>query len=515
MPRIPVVDDVLGPMHGPPLPEPGEPGWSIWPREVWPAQPLAAAPVRVVLAAAGAALAGTAVLHPGGYGIGYLLTGLLVFAAVYGTAGRASRPVEWAGISLTLALLTVPALLAAEWVNALAMLAAWIVGWATVAGAQTWAAVLGAPWLPAALPARVWGWTRLSVQRVELPGGRGDLRRPALVAAVTVGLLAVFGLLFAGADTAFAHTVGHLVPSLDVGGLISRGYVFALVGALVLFGAYLLRSAPRLELLVPRRDRPVARWEWAVPLAALDVLFAAFVAVQTAVLFGGHRHVLETAGLTYAEYARQGFWQLLAVSVLTMLVIAVTLAVAGRTAPDDRRWIRALIGTLCGLSVVIVASAVHRMWLYQQAYGFTELRLLVITVELWLGVVFALIAVAGIRMAGWWLPRAVLAAGALSLLGLAAVNPDRLIADRNIDHYLQTGNLDTAYLSRLSPDALPALDRLPEPLRGCVRARVAGAAGASPRAWQEFNLSWSRAAAEPVAPVPAGVCDVADRRAAP
>ena len=58
-----------------------------------------------------------------------------------------------------------------------------------------------------------------------------------------------------------------------------------------------------------------------MPLGVLDALFLAFVAVQATVLFGGHAHVLETEGLTYAEYARQGFWQLLWVSALTLLVL--------------------------------------------------------------------------------------------------------------------------------------------------------------------------------------------------
>ena len=157
-------------------------------------------------------------------------------------------------------------------------------------------------------------------------------------------------------------------------------------------------------------------------------------------LFGGHAHVLETAGLTYAEYARQGFWQLLWVSGLTLLVLSVVIRVAGRATAADRRVLRVLVGILCATSVVVVISAIHRMWLYQQAYGFSTERLMVITIEVWLGVVFLLVAAAGIRMSARWLPRAVLVAGVLALLGLAALNPERLIADRNIDRFEQTGN---------------------------------------------------------------------------
>ncbi len=74
------------------------------------------------------------------------------------------------------------------------------------------------------------------------------------------------------------------------------------------------------------------------------LLFGGFVAVQATVLFGGARHVLETAGLTSAEYARQGFWQLLAVTVLTLLVIGVVVRFARRESVVDRTWLRVLLG---------------------------------------------------------------------------------------------------------------------------------------------------------------------------
>jgi hypothetical protein len=198
--------------------------------------------------------------------------------------------------------------------------------------------------------------------------------------------------------------------------------------------------------------------------------------------------VLQTEGLTYAEYARQGFWQLLWASALTLLVLSVVIRVAGRQAESDRRLLRILVGILCATSVVVVVSAIHRMWLYQQAYGFSVQRLVVITIELWLGAVFILVAAAGIRMTAWWLPRAVLLAGALALLGLAATNPERLIAERNIDRYQQGEVLDTGYLERLSPDIEPALAGLPASLRLCPLYR-----SDERDPWYEFNLSRWRA----------------------
>ena len=70
--------------------------------------------------------------------------------------------------------------------------------------------------------------------------------------------------------------------------------------------------------------------EWLVPIVVLDALFLTFVTVQLTVLFGGHRHVLGTEGLTYAEYARSGFGQLVVVTLLTLSVVAATVRFAPR-----------------------------------------------------------------------------------------------------------------------------------------------------------------------------------------
>ncbi|ALI29121.1 hypothetical protein XA26_53290 [Mycolicibacterium fortuitum] len=482
------VSGLPAPLIGPAQPRQGEPGWTVWSRRVWPLVPLAAAPRRVLASALVAGLVGTAVWRVSVLSVGYLVVGVLVFGVVYGTAPRRPSRVESFGIGLTLALLAVPALLAAEWMGALCLSAAWIVGWCTLAGGGTWTAVFSGPFLPWVLFGRLRGWVEQAV-KAWLPDRSGlpSLGRVAAVAGLTVGLVVVFGALFAAADPAFAHFAGNLVPSFDGVDFAARAVVFGIVVTFVLGGAYLVRFPPRLDALAPAPMQPVPRWEWALPLGVLDALFVAFVAVQATVLFGGHTHVLETEGLTYAEYARQGFWQLLWVSALTLLVLSGVIRVAGRGTAADRRLVRILVGILCATSIVVVISSIHRMWLYQQAYGFSTERLMVITTEVWLGVVFVLVAIAGIRMTGRWLPRAVLVAGALALLGLAALNPERLIADRNIDRFEQTGALDAEYLSGLSSDIDPALARLPEHVRSCVQSHRAQS-----DPWYQFNLSrWS------------------------
>jgi Domain of unknown function (DUF4173) len=94
--------------------------------------------------------------------------------------------------------------------------------------------------------------------------------------------------------------------------------------------------------------------------------------------------------------------------------------------------------------------------------------------ETWLGVLVVLVLLAGIRLRARWLAGAVVATAGATLLVLGAVNPDNFVADRNVDRYQATGKLDVGYLQALSADAVPAVDRLPEPVRSCVLLGMSG-----------------------------------------
>jgi hypothetical protein len=252
-------------------------------------------------------------------------------------------------------------------------------------------------------------------------------------------------------------------------------------------GVYLRASSPDLSGLDQPTARPVNRIEWAVPLGLLTLLFAAFVTVQLTVLFGGDRHVLATAGLTYAEYARGGFWQLCVVTVLTLAVLAGAAHRAPRDTAADRTLIRLVLGSLTLLSLVIVASALSRMRAYIGAYGLTELRLLVACCEGWFGVVLVMVLVAGLRLRATWLPRTAIAVGVLALVVLAVANPDRLIAESNL-HRPHQGH-DLMYLAGLSPDAVPALLGLAPGERSCVLGIMHGRLGDDPGDWRGWNLA--------------------------
>jgi hypothetical protein len=234
--------------------------------------------------------------------------------------------------------------------------------------------------------------------------------------------------------------------------------------------------------------------EWALPLILLNLLFAVFNAVQLTVLFGGYEKVLSQTGLTYAEYARQGFWQLLWATLLTLVVIALALHWAPRDGARDRTLVRSVLGTLCLLTLVVVASALRRMDLYVDAYGLTRLRVSVAAMELWLGLVLVLIMAAGLLGARrLHLPRAVAVSAAVGVLAFGLLSPDGLVAERNVQRYERTGKIDIGYLDGLSADAVPALDRLPEPLRSCALVHIARDLDADETPWYAVSRAETRA----------------------
>jgi hypothetical protein len=388
----------------------------------------------------------------------------------------------WA--AATVALLGVGTFRAAGWLFLLCLFTATVTGALALVSGRSLRSIAAAYTMPAIAAFRAMPWLVRSAAGIRRPAGTANVRVAATV-SVSVALLIVFGALFASADAAFAEAVSHLVPDVNAGSTFRWIFVFVVAGMLLGGAAFLRSGSPDLSKLDATEGRKLNPFEWAVPIGALVLLFAGFVAVQLTVLFGGNGHVLQTDGLTYAQYARGGFWQLSFVTGLTLVVLAGAARWAPREKPADRLLLRVLLGALAGLTLVIVASALHRMNVYAETYGLTRMRLLVACCEAWFGLVLLLVMAAGLRIRAVWLPKVAVAAAVFALLGLAAANPDGMIAGYNIK---QDRRLDLAYLGRLSPDAVPALAALPPAQRDCVLGRINVSLRDGREDWRGWNL---------------------------
>jgi signal transduction histidine kinase len=419
---------------------------SLWP-DAGPGRPglVAAALVAGVLAAL--------VLPEHGVGLGVGL----VFAVVCGVVLAASGWRRWGPLAVADAVL-VALLLGtmlyrdAEWITVLCLFAALGLVVVSVTRAGSVLAMLAAAAAVPLASLRGLPWLDRSLRPVGKTQSWVPVARTVGISAV---LLLVFGALFASADAVFARWVDAVTPDITWNDLPARVVLALFVAAGTLCAVFVALAPPALDRAVLPMRPARRRFEWLAPLLAVDAVFAIFLAAQAAALFGGHRYLRDSTGLTYAEYVHQGFGQLTIATVLTLTVFA---WVAHRAAPDRVR--DAALGALGLMTLVVVVSALYRMHVYEEAYGFTRLRLLVSVFEGWLGVVVLLVLVAGALRARW-LVRTAVRLGAVGLLGLAVLNPDLWIAEHNLDRAgTSTVPVDYAYLSDLSLDAYPALVRL-------------------------------------------------------
>ena len=467
-------------------------------------------PVPATLAAAAVAGTTAAAAVDASPGAGLVVAGAVAALAVGLQRGRRgwSRP-DLGLAALSLGLLLVAAVRDAEWLVPLCLLASAGLGALAVSGGRSWGATLLTPAAVGLAALRALPWVARS--RTGTTGTPVAVLRTGLV---TVLLLGVFGALLASADAAFARLVALALPEVRLGELPARAVLAAVVATLVLGLSYLAVAPPPWSRVEQPPADAVRRAEWVVPVAALDLLLLTFLVVQSTVLFGGREHVLRTAGLTAAEYARSGFGQLLVVTALVLLVVAAAVRWAPRHEPADRLVVRSALGLLLLLALAVAVSALSRLRLYEQAFGATPARLLAAAVVVWLAVVLLLVAAAGSRWpAGGTggLPRAVAASAGAVLLLLAVVDADALVAGRNVDRALAGAELDGAALGELSADAVPALDRLPEPQRSCALGPVAQRlAETADGGWLGANAARRTArellAERPVLPVDPAVC---------
>src|SRR3990170_3665388 len=327
---------------------------------------------------------------------------------------------------------------------------------------------------------------------------------------IATPLVLLFAILFASADAVFSRIVGDLLDwHLDLGSLPGR-LVIVVVAAWLAAGVLVFVSVgeehvPDAEVLMAWERRPrLGATEAVTVLIVLDLLFATFVALQGAYLFGG-RDTLAASGLTYAEYARRGFFELLAVA---LVVGGLTLALETFVRRRTRAYLVGAI-SLVILTVAVLASALLRLRLYQEAYGWTELRFYVLAAIAWLaiGSLTAVFTLATDRSR--WLLHAMLVVSFAFALAFNLIGPVRLVAERNIERAIHPelvapggeSGLDVAYLASLGDDAIPVLAKhlcdLPASLGAEAEAALADQVSwlrhdDPGRAWQAWNLSRER-----------------------
>lgn len=310
--------------------------------------------------------------------------------------------------------------------------------------------------------------------RARDSGIHRPLRRVGVGLLIAFPFLCVFTVLFSSADLIFGQAVNNVMQSFNIPDLIGHTLLtmtlsWGMMGLL----AYALAQASRPAL--PHSDEAegvkpthsgdaitlslrgkLGFVEASVVLFSVNALFLVFVAIQFAALFGGEAF-LQSQNLTYSEYARRGFFELLAVALITLSLILGLDMFTRRESPAQRVIFLMGSGMMTAMTIIILGSAYGRMQLYELAYGFTHLRVYPHVFMIWLAIVlagfFLLLLINRTRQ----FATLAFVAGIGFLVTLNLLNPDAFIARQNIARYQRGESLDIDYLGTLSADAVPHL----------------------------------------------------------
>jgi len=263
---------------------------------------------------------------------------------------------------------------------------------------------------------------------------------------LSLPVLLVLVPLLSAADAIFAQKLGTLAQLFRPERWTEQGVrlFWALLTAwLTVGGLALALVPPPLERpLRTEEEHPLGFVEGLTVLTSVALVFGAFLTIQLTYLFGGAARVLAVPGLTYAQYARRGFFELVTVAVLTLVLILGLKALTRRTRPAERTGFSALASLLIAQTLVLLASAWQRMAVYESAYGATPTRIHVDTFLLWLGA--ALLWLGVTLWSRRWAARFAIG-GLICALGFVAtldlIDPDSLAAHRNLVRAQTTGRL--------------------------------------------------------------------------
>ncbi len=275
---------------------------------------------------------------------------------------------------------------------------------------------------------------------------------------IALPLLLIFGGLFAAADAVFQGLLRQVfnLDTRTIFDTIGWTLFWSWLVAGFLYALLIYRAPSLLEGLRPAW-LALGSIEIGIVLGLLNALFIAFVIVQVRYFFGGADLVQTTTGLTYAEYARRGFLELVTVAALALPVFLITHWLSKPNAARTRKLFNALAVVLIAMLFVIMVSAVQRMSLYVEVFGLTELRLYTTAFMAWLALVFIWFMFTVSRGARERFAFGALTLGFGVLLILNALNPDEVIARTNLNRPNAAEPFDARYIASLSADAIPTL----------------------------------------------------------
>jgi len=344
----------------------------------------------------------------------------------------------------------------------------------------------------------------LTLFRINVYGGKDSksrvLPKVFLGILISVPILAIIIWLLSSADIVFKN----LFLNINISKIIKHFFVIITVSVYTICFLWVLIKA-----FNERQRSTYGEIKWKLffdpvilltLLVLINAIYAVFSIIQFAYLFGGSSFVLPSS-YTYAEYARRGFFELVIVSVINFGILLFGITFVKK---DNKRIfaaIKAFLTLLVIFTFILLVSAFYRMLVYEQAYGFTYLRIFVQTFMIMLFFLFI------INIIYIWYPNLpiiksyfIISLAIYIIMNFA--NVDVIIAKSNINRYFETGQIDMVYLKGLSYDAVPEMQRLLISVKNSSDSEEKQIAGEiieyfnerkldleDQKSWQSFNIS--------------------------
>jgi len=287
---------------------------------------------------------------------------------------------------------------------------------------------------------------------------------------ITVPLTAIVAALLMSADDGLAKMLSGIAEKIfsDNISVIIAQLMLTIPCSMYIFGM-LYSNCFRDDLKVLDRDECTRKLESArfirnlivyTAVTPICILYVMFFISQANYFLSAFMNNLPD-GYSYADYARQGFFELFAVSVINLGVIAGMSLFSKNSGRNKPTALKFYIVTISIFTLVLIATAVSKMVMYISAYGLTQLRFYTTWFMLLLAVIFVMIIIKQFRF-DFRFARHLSVAFTLLFGILCFSRPDSLIAAYNIEMYSAgyLSELDTHQIMQMSDDAvLTALNK--------------------------------------------------------
>jgi hypothetical protein len=309
---------------------------------------------------------------------------------------------------------------------------------------------------------------------------------------ISLPVLFVVLMLLMSADTEFERMMGDIPQWFDeLDGEIIGRILVVLFFTLAFFSFLQTLIQKQINAVIHSADKQSFKMDAIITITVLvliNVVYVLFTVVQFKYFFSGTLQ----GNFTYAEYARKGFFELLFVTLINLTITILVLTFVDRATGFIKRFMQVMLTTLVLASAVLLSSAFLRLSMYEEAYGFTFIRVMAHSFMIFLIVIFMYtfikIWIEKLSLFHFYFISALLYYTLMNV-----INVEQIIVTKNIERYEQSGKIDVHYLNSLSYTGILGLIQLYEKnpqlpdLKNILLERQ-NEANLNKIQWQSYNL---------------------------